>query len=217
MYRSVIKRLIDLLGSLLLLVILSPIMLIIFIALKVTGNGNPIFTQERAGRWEIPFRLFKFKTMIELTTSTGQMASDELRLTTLGKFLRKTSLDELPQLINVLIGQMSLIGPRPLFIKYLSSYRGKEVKRHDVRPGISGWAQVNGRNNATWDERLSLDVYYVENISFGFDLKILYKTIINIILSKDVVVGNPYAMKDLNEERAFDISSGVEIKETNKA
>lgn len=209
MYKSVIKRLIDFLGSLLLLVILSPVMLIVLIAVKITVNGSPIFTQERAGRWETPFRLFKFKTMTELTTSTGEMASDQLRLTSLGKFLRKYSLDELPQLFNVLSGQMSLIGPRPLFVKYLSSYRGDEVKRHDVRPGISGWAQVNGRNNAGWDDRLALDVYYVENVSFAFDLKILYKTIINIILSKDVVVGHSYAMKDLNEERTFDISTGI--------
>ena len=205
MYNPGVKRLIDLLLSLILLIGLSPIMLLTFVILRLTGTKNPIFIQERAGRWETPFNLFKFKTMNELRTPDGKMAGDQVRLTIVGKFLRKYSLDELPQLFNVLMGQMSLIGPRPLFVKYLRFYRSSETKRHSVRPGISGWAQVNGRNNTDWDERLSLDSYYVENISLGLDLKIFYKTIINIILTKDVVVDTPYLIKDLDDERAFDV------------
>ena len=207
MYNPGVKRLIDLLLSLILLIGLSPIMLLTFVILRLTGTKNPIFIQERAGRWETPFNLFKFKTMNELRTPDGKMAGDQVRLTIVGKFLRKYSLDELPQLFNVLMGQMSLIGPRPLFVKYLRFYRSSETKRHSVRPGISGWAQVNGRNNADWDERLSLDSYYVENISLGLDLKIFYKTIINIILTKDVVVDTPYLIKDLDDERAFDVGN----------
>jgi undecaprenyl phosphate N,N'-diacetylbacillosamine 1-phosphate transferase len=207
MYNPFFKRLIDLILSLILLIGLSPIMLLTFVILRLTGTKNPIFIQERAGRWEKPFKLFKFKTMNELKTPDGKMAGDQVRLTVVGKFLRKYSLDELPQLFNVLMGQMSLIGPRPLFVKYLRFYRSTEKKRHSVRPGISGWAQVNGRNNSDWDERLSLDSYYVENISLGLDLKIIYKTIINIILTKDVVVDTPYLIKDLDDERAFDVPS----------
>lgn len=207
MYKIIIKRAIDILISLLLLIALSPLMLLIFLLLLLTSSESPIFTQRRAGRKERPFELFKFRTMNTMADTTGQPAPDQQRLTPRGRWLRKYSLDELPQLINVLRGEMSLIGPRPLFMRYLAYYRTDEQKRHHVRPGISGWAQVNGRNNCCWDDRLAMDVYYVEQLSFSLDLKIFYKTILNILLSKDVVVDESYLIDDLNVERSGHVSS----------
>lgn len=205
MYNSKMKRLLDILLALTIFILVSPVMLIILLVLLFTTGGQPIFMQERAGKNEGPFMLFKFRTMNSVKAPDGELASDQVRLTAFGRFLRKSSLDELPQLINVICGQMSLIGPRPLFMRYLDYYRPIEKKRHTVRPGISGWAQVNGRNNANWDERLRMDVFYVENVSFKLDLLIIYKTVINIILSRDVVVDETYLIADLNEERQADV------------
>jgi len=205
MYNSRIKRLLDILLALTIFILVSPVMLIILLVLLFTTGGHPIFMQERAGKNEEPFMLFKFRTMNSVKASDGELASDQVRLTALGRFLRKSSLDELPQLVNVFCGQMSLIGPRPLFMRYLDYYRPIEKKRHSVRPGISGWAQVNGRNNANWDQRLGMDVFYVENVSFKLDVFIIYKTVINIILSRDVVVDETYLIADLNEERHADV------------
>lgn len=205
MYMLKFKRSIDLLLSSVLIILFLPLMLVILMILCFTTGGNPIFIQQRAGKDEKSFLLFKFRTMNGLKTPSGELAEDQFRLTSFGRFLRKSSLDELPQLINVLIGDMSLIGPRPLFVKYLGYYYLAEKKRHSIRPGISGWAQVNGRNNANWDERLKLDIYYVDNLCFRLDMLILYKTVINIILSKDVVVDESYLIKDLDEERSGNV------------
>jgi lipopolysaccharide/colanic/teichoic acid biosynthesis glycosyltransferase len=203
MYKKYFKRLFDVAFAGLLLVVFSPIMVIIFLVLLVINNGKPIYLQERAGKDENPFILLKFKTMTDLCDANGRLAEDSVRLTSFGRMLRKTSFDELPQLINVLKGDMSLIGPRPLFVKYLPYYDPTEKKRHQLRPGISGWAQVNGRNLSVWDKRLALDAYYVDNVSFKLDIIILFKTIINILSAKDVMVDETSSIADLDEERKF--------------
>jgi undecaprenyl phosphate N,N'-diacetylbacillosamine 1-phosphate transferase len=198
MYYPFLKRLIDILVSAVLLVVLSPVLIVIYSMLLIS-NGNPIFFQKRVGMNKRPFTLIKFKSMNNKHDSAGKLLPNNLRITTTGRVLRKTSLDELPQLINVLKGDMSFIGPRPLFESYLPYYTVEEQVRHTVRPGISGWAQVNGRNLLNWDTKLSLDVYYVRHISFKLDLLITAKTIINIVSAKDVLVDetNQY----LNEAR----------------
>jgi undecaprenyl phosphate N,N'-diacetylbacillosamine 1-phosphate transferase len=198
MYYPFFKRLIDILVSAILLIVLSPVLIVIYIILLI-GNGNPMFFQKRTGMNKRLFTLIKFRSMNNKHDSTGKLLPNNLRITATGRVLRKTSLDELPQLINVLKGDMSFIGPRPLFESYLPYYTVEEQVRHTVRPGISGWAQVNGRNLLNWDTKLSLDVYYVRHISFKLDLLIAAKTIINILSAKDVLVDetNQY----LNEAR----------------
>lgn len=181
------KRLIDILLSSILLIVLLPALIIIYITLLIS-NGNPIFFQKRIGMNKVPFTLIKFKSMNDKKDSQGKLLPNKLRITAMGHIIRKTSLDELPQLINVLKGDMSFIGPRPLFESYLPYYTIEEQVRHTVRPGISGWAQVNGRNLLNWDTKLGLDAYYVKHISFKLDLQIAVKTIINILSAKDVLV-----------------------------
>jgi undecaprenyl phosphate N,N'-diacetylbacillosamine 1-phosphate transferase len=175
-------------------------MLIVIYLILLISIGNPMFFQKRVGMNKRPFTLIKFRSMNNKLDSTGKLLPNNLRITAIGRVLRKTSLDELPQLINVLKGDMSFIGPRPLFESYLPYYTVEEQIRHTVRPGISGWAQVNGRNLLNWDTKLSLDVYYVKHISFKLDLLIAAKTIINILSAKDVLVDetNQY----LNEARS---------------
>ena len=182
MYRGLIKRLLDFFISLIALLILSPVLIIISVWLYFVNEGAGVFfTQDRPGKNNQIFRLIKFKTMNDKRDKDGKLLPDGERLTRAGRFVRSTSLDEIPQLINVLKGDMSLIGPRPLLIKYLPLYNAEQARRHEVRPGITGWAQVNGRNAISWEEKFKLDVWYVDHVSFLLDIKILLKTVYNVI------------------------------------
>ena len=205
MYKHFFKRVIDFTIVLVALLVIWPILLIIYIWLSIANKGaGALFYQERPGKDERIFRVLKFKSMTDERDADGNLLPDKDRITAVGRFVRKTSIDELPQLINVLKGDMSLIGPRPLLPEYLPYYTEREKLRHTVRPGISGWAQVNGRNNVTWDQKLELDVYYVEHLSLWMDIKVLLTTIKNVLGGKDVNVV-PSAVKGagkLNVERA---------------
>lgn len=196
------KRLADVLVSGFLLLLIAPLLLGIAIAVAVTMGRPVIFAQTRPGRDERPFQIYKFRTM-----RTGAMPDGE-RLTRLGKFLRATSLDELPEFFNVLIGDMSLVGPRPLLMAYLPYYTARERLRHSVRPGITGWAQVTGRNEIGWTDRLAKDVWYVENWSLGLDVRILIETV-RVVLRRSGVVVNPESrMLSLDQERALAVDEG---------
>lgn len=173
----IIKRLFDLLVSLLLLVLLSPVMLVIAVLVRIKLGKPVLFSQERPGLHGRLFRLYKFRTMRDLRGQDGRLLPDEERLTKFGRFLRASSLDELPELFNVLKGEMSLVGPRPLLVAYLDRYTPEQARRHEVLPGITGWAQVNGRNALSWEAKFKLDVWYVDNQSFWLDLKILFLTL----------------------------------------
>ena len=201
MYRLFFKRLFDMLGALIGLIFLAPIILVLIILLAITNKGNPCFAQKRPGKNEKIFTIFKFKTMNDKKDANGNVLPDNERLTFLGKFIRKTSLDEIPQLINVFSGDMSFIGPRPLLIRYLPYYTTMDKKRHQIRPGITGLAQISGRNLLNWDDRLKKDVEYVENISFLNDFSILLKTIKNVLTSKDIVVDPSSVIIDLDDYR----------------
>jgi undecaprenyl phosphate N,N'-diacetylbacillosamine 1-phosphate transferase len=182
-------------------VIFIPVMLLVLILLFVATRENPFFVQTRPGLNEKIFRIIKLKTMNDNKSENGELLPDAQRLTTIGRFIRKTSLDEIPQLINVLMGDMAIIGPRPLLVSYLPYYSERERLRHSIRPGITGWAQINGRNSVNWDERLAFDVEYVKSVNFKFDIKILYKTLLKIIVSEGVVVDPESIMKNLDDER----------------
>lgn len=173
MYRRFFKGLLDRLLALLALILLSPIMLVVLLVLAYALKGNPFFVQQRPGYKGKPFNLLKLRTMTNVTDANGELLPDDQRLVPMGRLVRSASLDELPQFINVLKGDMSLIGPRPLLMEYLDVYSAEEMRRHDVLPGISGWAQINGRNSISWKEKFALDVYYVDNISFELDMKII--------------------------------------------
>lgn len=205
MYKNNFKRAIDFTIVLLALLVIWPFLVVIYIWLTIANKGaGAIFYQERPGKDEKIFRVMKFKSMTDERDAEGNLLPDKDRITAVGKFVRKTSIDELPQLINVLKGDMALIGPRPLLPEYLPYYTERERLRHTVRPGISGWAQVNGRNNLTWDQKLELDAYYVEHLSFLMDLRVLLTTVKNVMGGKDVNVV-PSAVKGagkLNVERA---------------
>ena len=205
MYKNCFKRVIDFTIVLIALLIIWPILLIITIWLHFANKGaGAFFYQERPGKDEKIFKVIKFKSMTDERDAEGNLLPDKDRITAVGKFVRKTSIDELPQLINVLKGDMALIGPRPLLPEYLPYYTEREKLRHTVRPGISGWAQVNGRNNCTWDEKLEYDAYYVEHLSLWMDIKVLLTTMKNVLGGKDVNVV-PSAVKGagkLNVERA---------------
>lgn len=190
MYKNYIKRLIDFFAALFGLILLSPIFIIVMVGLFFANDGKPFFFQKRPGLHNRVFEIIKFKTMNDRRDSSGKLLPDAERLTKIGSFVRKTSLDEIPQLINVLKGDMSLIGPRPLLVKYLPYYTEREKLRHTVRPGITGLAQVNGRNNISWDDKLEMDAKYVEELSFTNDIKILLKTIQNVISQKDIIVAS---------------------------
>jgi len=176
MYRHFFKRLFDFFIALIGLIILSPIFIVVTIGLYFANDGKPFFFQSRPGLNERIFKIIKFKTMNDKKDANGQLLSDAERLTPIGSFVRKTSLDEIPQLINVLKGDMAIIGPRPLLIQYLPLYDDKQRRRHDVRPGITGWAQVNGRNAISWTKKFELDVWYVEHVSFLTDLNVFFTT-----------------------------------------
>ncbi|WP_047446450.1 sugar transferase [Alistipes sp. ZOR0009] len=180
MYNHTSKRLIDLLVSLTGILLSLPITISTVLALLITNRGELLFIQQRSGKNGKLFRIIKFKTMNDKQNADGQLLSDEKRLTKVGLFVRKLSIDELPQLINVLKGDMSLIGPRPLLPEYLAHYTPEQARRHDVRPGITGWAQVNGRNTISWEKKFEYDVWYVDNLSFALDVKIFWLTIIKI-------------------------------------
>ena len=185
-YKTEIKRAIDIVLSSLMFLILSPIFIFLFVSLSIHHRGSPFFLQRRPGLKKKSFNILKFKTMRDLKDSDGNYLSDELRITDFGKFVRKYSLDEIPQLINVIKGDMSLVGPRPLLEEYLPLYSEEQNRRHEVRPGISGWAQVSGRNVISWEMKFELDVWYVDNISFWLDSRILILTFSNVILGKGV-------------------------------
>ncbi|SDZ05767.1 MULTISPECIES: sugar transferase [Rhodonellum] len=186
MYRVFIKRLIDFVVSLLMLIVLCPVILIVFIFLSIANSGNVFFVQNRPGQGEKIIRIIKFKTMNDKKDEKGHLLPDAERLTAVGKFVRSTSLDELPQLFNVLKGDMSLIGPRPLLVKYLPLYNDFQKRRHEVKPGITGWAQINGRNMISWQKKFELDVWYVDNLSFILDLKIIGLTIKKVFFREGI-------------------------------
>ena len=179
-FYSKIKRILDFIISLIALIVFSPIMIIVAILVYVKLGSPIIFKQDRPGKDGKVFKMYKFRTMLDSYNKFGEALPDEERLTTFGKILRSTSLDELPELINVIKGDMSLVGPRPLLVEYLELYSEEQNRRHDVRPGITGWAQVNGRNSIGWNEKLNLDVEYVDNLSFLLDIKILFLTVYKV-------------------------------------
>lgn len=202
LYKLFFKRFLDFVASLVVLILLSPIFLAVTILLGIANKGSPFFFQQRPGKNEKIFKIIKFKTMNEAKDSQGNLLPDAQRLTKVGGFIRKTSLDEMPQLINVIKGDMSLIGPRPLFVRYLPYYTNREALRHTVRPGITGLAQVNGRNFLDWNSRLELDAQYVESISLINDIKIALLTIKNVIARKDIAVIPGAIGKPLDIERS---------------
>lgn len=203
MYKHFFKRAIDFTIVFMALLVIWPFLLIIYVWLTIANKGaGAIFYQDRPGKNGKIFKVMKFKSMTDERDAEGNLLPDAQRLTKVGAFVRKTSIDELPQLINVLKGDMALIGPRPLLPEYLPYYTEREQLRHTVRPGITGWAQVNGRNNVTWDQKLELDAYYVEHLSFMMDVKVLFTTIKNVLGGKDVVVVPSTKAGKLNVERA---------------
>lgn len=186
MYRLFFKRALDFSIALIVLLIIWPVLIVVAFWLKIANKGDAFFFQERPGRNAKSFYVIKFKTMTDERDSAGNLLPDVKRLTKVGKFVRSTSIDELPQLINVLKGDMSLIGPRPLLIQYLPLYDTDQARRHKVRPGITGWAQVNGRNAISWSRKFELDVWYVDHISFILDLKILFMTIKKVFVREGI-------------------------------
>ena len=195
MYKNITKPFFDFLIALIGLIILLPFIILIITFLTFSNNGKPFFYQIRPGKNEKLFRIIKFKTMNDKTDNNGELLPDEKRLTPIGMFVRKTSLDEIPQLINVIKGNMSLIGPRPLLPEYLDLYSKEQHKRHNVKPGITGWAQINGRNAISWEHKFKLDVWYVENISFKLDIKILFLTLRKIIIKEGITSSTSVTME----------------------
>ena len=186
MYRNLFKRILDFICSLIGFIILLPIFLFLTIFLTIANNGKPFFFQQRPGKNNKIFEVVKFRTMNDKKDAQGNLLSDKDRLTSLGRFIRNTSLDEIPQLINVIKGDMSLVGPRPLLLEYLRLYNEKQIRRHEVRPGITGWAQINGRNAISWKDKFELDVWYVDNISISLDIRILLQTILKVFKSEGI-------------------------------
>lgn len=186
MYRFFLKRLFDIVISVFLLLFTSPILLVISIILIIQNKGTVFFYQERPGLGERPFSIVKFKTMTDRKNKEGNLLPDVERITTIGSWIRKLSLDELPQLLNVVKGDMSLIGPRPLLFKYIPLYDDHQRRRNEVKPGITGWAQVNGRNSISWKRKFELDLYYVDNFSFTLDMKIIWLTILKVLKREGV-------------------------------
>lgn len=201
------KRVFDLLIAAAGILFLSPVLILLAVLVRIKLGAPVLFQQTRPGLHAQPFTLYKFRTMTNDRDDAGNLLPDGLRLTSLGRFLRSTSLDELPQLFNGLKGEMSIVGPRPLYMKYLPYYTEQEKKRHAVRPGITGWAQIHGRNFLPWDERLALDVWYAENRTLLLDLKILTKTFWQVIHKEGVAPDTDQAEMDLDEERRNRISN----------
>jgi len=208
MYAKCFKRVIDFVLSLCALIVLSPVLLILTVLGAIKMKGNPFFTQLRPGKDEKIFKLIKFRSMTCETDENGNPLPDAVRLTKYGKILRSTSLDELPELFNILIGDMSIVGPRPLLVEYLPYYTETEHRRHSVRPGLTGLAQVNGRNAITWETIFALDLKYIDNLSFATDLKILFLTVYKVLKRSDVLIAKQDGSGRLDVER------GGKIKET---
>lgn len=182
MYKRIFKRVIDLIVAFIALLILAPLIGLVTLLLYSQNKGKPFFFQERPGQFKKPFYIIKFKTMTDEKDAKGNLLPDNLRITKFGGWVRKLSIDELPQLINVLKGEMSLVGPRPLLFKYMPLYTAEQLRRHEVKPGITGWAQVNGRNSISWTQKFALDVEYVDKVSFFMDCKILLFTIKKVLI-----------------------------------
>ncbi|ATV31106.1 sugar transferase [Prevotella intermedia] len=199
MYKNYLKRVFDFSIALFAIVIASPLMITVAVWLHFANKGAGVFfLQERPGRYGKIFKVVKYKTMTDEKDSNGNLLPDEDRLTPIGNFIRSTSIDELPQLINVLKGDMALIGPRPLLVKYLPLYSKKQARRHEVRPGISGWAQCHGRNAISWTQKLEYDVWYVDNISLWTDIRIIWKTIISVVQRDGISAENNVTIDDFN-------------------
>lgn len=209
-YKNCLKRFFDIVLSVLAIIILSPVILIVAILVRFILGRPVIFRQERPGKGEKLFRLYKFRTMTDKRDEKGEFLPDGDRLTGFGRVLRTTSLDELPELVNIVKGDMSIVGPRPFLVRYLPFYKAEEKVRHSVRPGLTGLAQVNGRNNLGWDERLALDRKYVENITFFNDLAIIFRTIGKVLKRSDIASGEQLIMQDLDIERTWMQSGGNE-------
>ena len=197
-YRRVVKRAIDILGSFVGLFVVLPFSLFLLPAVALSNKGQILFIQTRPGLQGKLFRLMKLKTMNDSRDETGRLLPDNERLTAVGRFIRALSLDEFPQLINVLKGEMSLVGPRPLLPEYLPLYNKHQARRHEVRPGITGWAQVNGRNAISWEEKFDLDVWYVDNISFRLDMKIMFMTFLKVIRREGISSVSAATMEKFN-------------------
>jgi undecaprenyl phosphate N,N'-diacetylbacillosamine 1-phosphate transferase len=198
MYTHLIKPFFDFLVALITLLLISPILIIVTILLAIANNGSPFFVQKRPGINGEIFKIIKFRTMTNARDVQGNLLPDSERLTPIGKFIRKTSIDEIPQLINVLKGDMSFIGPRPLLPQYLTIYSKEQMRRHEVKPGITGWAQVNGRNAISWTQKFEYDIYYIKHISFILDIKILFKTIKKVIISEGINTKNMATTEPFN-------------------
>ena len=197
-FQNVVKRTIDIVCSGLGLIILSPILLITAILIRIKLGSPIFFTQDRVGKDGKIFKMIKFRTMLDAVDKWGQPLPDEERMTPFGKLLRSTSIDELPELINVFKGDMSLVGPRPLLVEYIKLYSKEQFRRHEVRPGITGWAQVNGRNTLRWAEKFKLDIYYVDNFNIFFDIKILFMTLIKVIKREGISQEGSVTMEKFN-------------------
>jgi lipopolysaccharide/colanic/teichoic acid biosynthesis glycosyltransferase len=196
MYKFFFKRILDFIAAFVLLLMFSPIIIICFILLLLVNKGDAFFFQKRPGHQSVPFTIYKFKTMNDGKDIHGNLMPDEVRLTRIGKIIRGLSIDELLQLINVIKGDMSLVGPRPLLTQYLTRYTPEQTRRHNVRPGITGWAQVNGRNALSWEEKFKLDVEYVEKVSFLLDCKILCMTFLSVIQRKGISANGHVTMEE---------------------
>ena len=210
MYAKFFKRLIDFLVSLIALIVLSPVLLVLIVLGGIKMKGNPFFTQERPGKNEKIFKLIKFRTMTNEKDSEGNLLPDEQRLIKYGKVLRSTSLDELPELINILIGDMSIIGPRPLLVRYLPRYNEEQRHRHDVRPGLTGYAQAHGRNAVSWEDKFAMDVWYTRNVSFMIDVKIVWDTVMTV-LKRDGISSETSATMEEFMGTPEDVESNWEV------
>lgn len=203
MYKKYFKRLIDIILSLIAIILLSPVYIIVAILVRIKLGSPVLFTQDRPGLNEKIFKMYKFRSMTSETDENGNLLPDEIRLTSFGKLLRSTSLDELPELFNILKGDMSIVGPRPLLVRYLPRYNDEQKHRHDVRPGLTGWAQVNGRNTVSWEQKFKYDVEYTKNVTFMNDMKIIFLTALKVIqrdgISSETSVTMEEFMGDNNE------------------
>lgn len=210
LYRQFFKRFYDMLLSGIAILVLSPILLILIILGAIKMKGNPFFTQLRPGKNEKIFKLVKFRTMSNAKDENGNLLPDEKRLTRYGKILRSTSLDELPELFNIFVGHMSIVGPRPLLPQYLPYYTEEERKRHKLRPGLTGWAQIHGRNNIkSWEERFELDIYYIERCSLWLDIKALVLTVVKVLKRSDILVGNEMKIGRLDDVRKAERNADI--------
>ncbi|WP_324283372.1 sugar transferase [Fusobacterium polymorphum] len=200
-YKKYLKRVVDLVTSLIFFICFFWLYILLALLVKLKLGSPVIFKQERPGLNEKIFTMYKFRTMTDEKDKNGNLLPDKDRLTKFGRFLRSTSLDEIPELWNVLKGEMSLVGPRPLLVSYLSKYNKYEKRRHEVRPGITGWAQINGRNNTTWADRFKNDIYYVENLSFMLDIKIIIQTFLKVVRRKDINQSENVTMENFLDEK----------------